>query len=340
MIKFGANLRRKRGNCYLSGKSHFSTMKFYYLFLLTLFSLSTSYAQNYYPKAQDHWTITRFEILNVFTEIAVTDTYRVENAVTFCEKSYYPLLRNGQPFCFFREEGTKLYGRKTNQCTETDIQIFDFNFRLYDTLILKAARFAGDIEKFAVVLRNVPADSSASGKREIIFQTLYQRMPDGYIKHSGPWGKWIAGIGSLEQTFYPFDEKYLANVAEIKGDHHFLTCFKDSLILKFTKTPGLLFPYKGDSCAYHYRLVVNYRPKIEKSIASFPNPATYLSTFNTLQPLSLQVLDLQGKIIRTLQNVSETYYPFEATDPSGIYLLLLRDENSVYHRKVWLQNGD
>jgi hypothetical protein len=314
-------------------------MKFCYLFLLTLFSLSTSYAQNYYPKAQDHWTITRFEILNVFTEIAVTDTYRVENAVTFCEKSYYPLLRNGQPFCFFREEGTKLYGRKTNQCTEADIQIFDFNFRPFDTLILKPARFDEDIEKFAVVLRNIPPDSSASGKREIIFQTLYQRHQE-HIYHSSPWSKWIAGIGSLEQTFYPFDEKYLANVAEIKGDHHFLTCFRDSLILNFTRTPGLLFPYKGDSCAYHYRLVVNHRPEIEKSFASFPNPATYSSAFNLPPSLSLQVLDLQGRIIRIFENTSENHKPFEATDPSGIYLLLLRDENSVYHRKIWLQNGD
>lgn len=314
-------------------------MKIFYLFLLTLFSFSTAFAQNFYPKAQDHWTITRFEIQDAFTEIAVTDTYRVQNALTFCEKSYYPLLRNGQPFCFFREEGTKLYGRKTNQCTETDIQIFDFNFRTYDTLILKPARFAGDIEKFAVVLRNVPADSSLSGKQEIIFQTLYQRMPDGYIKHSGPWGKWIKGIGSLEQTFYPFDEKYLANVAEIKGDHHFLTCFNDSLILKFTKTPGLQLPYKGDSCAYHYRIVINHRTEIEKSFSSFPNPASYQTAIQTTQPLNLQVYNIQGQFIRTIQTASETVYPFEATDPSGIYLLILRDEDSVYHRKVYLQNG-
>jgi hypothetical protein len=315
-------------------------MKAYYLFFLALFSFFESYGQNYYPKAQDHWTITRFEILNAFTEIAVTDTYRVENAVTLCEKSYYPLLRNGQPFCFFREEGTKLFGRKTNQCTEVDIQIFDFNFRPYDTLILKPARLAGDIEKFAVVLRNVPPDSTASGKQEIIFQTLYQRMPDGYIKHSGPWSKWIAGIGSLEQTLYPFDEKYLANVAEIKGDRHFLTCFNDSLILNFTQTPGLLFPYKGDSCAYHYQIIINHRPEIERSIVSFPNPASYLSAFAIPASLSLQVFDMQGKLIRTLPSTSEPIYPFEVTDPSGIYLLLLRDENSVYHRKVWLQNGD
>ena len=319
--------------------------------LFFVFTSALSFAQQvkYYPDSSDHWTLTRFHVED-FTETAVTDSYSVASSVYVCGKKYAVLLRNKQIFGYFRSDSTVLWARKSQDCSESEIKLFDFNLKPLDTVIIKPAFTFGDVEKFAVVLSVIPAEESPSGRKEITFQTLYQRHADGHIAHSGPWLNWVAGIGSLEQTFYALDADYLDAVAMVGSDRHYLTCFNDSLVLKFTKTPGLTLPYKGDSCAYHYRLQLNgvgEEPQILESMFRFENPASEATFFDVNEPLKekywLNVFNLQGVLIRKIHLLPATnrFSAFNSSDSDGIYFLTLHreDETFISATKIWLRKN-
>lgn len=174
-------------------------MKHLFILLVSfhLTSISTLNAQNCFPisSQKPKWHI-RIEQLGMLGSSFKRDTLSFLKDTSFCGKTYHHAViqdkSNIQKHHFVRADADKVYYKKSNNCAEKEVIIYDFSLKVGDSFSVEGLEYKNF--SFKIVAKDSVFQKGEWRRR---LKTTYQAF--GSLTYDMTW---VEGVGSNEHPLY------------------------------------------------------------------------------------------------------------------------------------------
>ena len=131
-----------------------------------------------------------------------------------------------------------------------------------------------------------------------------------------------------------------SNAGFLKADGKEIT-FNNAVVPAFADIDGdgdldlAVGEYSGNIYFYINNAITNLNSIESEKISIYPNPTTGLFTIEKTQGFNVQIIDINGRIIKQLSNVDQTQLNIDLSNqPSGIYIVKLFNNSEIKTTKI------
>jgi hypothetical protein len=288
------------------------------LLLPLLLITNLSNAQNIFPSFADS---ASWNVLECFWSNCITKNYHFDYDTVLCGQAYSKITFDVNGNAYFRADTSKVYFRKSTNCSDKEYLIYDFSINVGDTVFVGYDLFWNSGKDTAEFILASIDTVNYFGINRVRFTMLYDPINIG-----GPFFRpmnWIKGIGSDTHPFYPFS--CLWDGCE---SGYSLLCYDSSSIHLFQDT---LF----SSC--DTTIIGMSDIKSENILKIFPSPFHDQINFEleNSHAFSVEFFSFLGKPIRNFKipGISNFSISGGNLDP-GIYLLKIQTDKGIYLRRI------
>ncbi len=277
-----------------------------------------SIAQNAFPSFADS---ASWNVMECFWSNCVTNNYHFDYDTVFCGQTYSKITFASNGNAYFRADTSKVYFRKSTNCSDKEYLIYDFSINVGDTVFVGYDLFWNSGKDTAEFILASIDTVNYFGINRVRFNLLYDPINMG-----GPFFrplKWIKSIGSDTHPFYPFN--CLWDGCE---SSYSLLCYDSSSIQLFQNTLVI-------SC--DTTIIGINEIKAENELNIFPSPFHDQIRFELYNSYAFSVVffSLLGEPISNFKipKMNDFSIAGDNIDP-GIYLLKIQTDKGIIFRKI------
>ena len=299
------------------------------LFAIIIFitTFQTGKSQNVFPSFGDS---AKWNVLQCVYGIGYscnTMIYQYDYDTLFCENVYSKISSTSTgAFGYIRSDSSRTYIRATNSCFDKEYLMYDFSINVGDTIFLANNIWNSNQTDTTKFVLDSLQTGTFNGIERRIFYVKYVADPDLLPNWFGAQMKWIEGIGSTSNPFFPIE--CIQDYCELSWQ---LLCF-DSLGIQLYQDSVF------KTCDTTFTDVVINEFVNENQLVIYPIPFTKSLTVSVENTIisEIDILDLKGKQIYKIEGNGKNSIKLDAVDNlhKGMYFFLVHTDKGILTKKI------